>query len=72
MKVRRSVMKLPQPLKGCLLAYVIAFAVAFVSVPDYSTSFFASPKFVRIFGVMFGVVGAWFMVVSTMTASRLS
>jgi hypothetical protein len=68
MKVRRSVMKLPQPLKGCLLAYLIAFAVAFVSVPDYSTSFFASPKFVRIFGV----IGAWFIVVSTMTASRLS
>jgi hypothetical protein len=26
-------MKLPQPVKGCLVAYVIAFAAAFVSVP---------------------------------------
>ena len=33
MKLWRSVMKLPQPLKGCLVAYLIVFVVAFVSIP---------------------------------------
>lgn len=33
MKFWRAMMKLPQPVKGCLVAYVIAFAAAFVSVP---------------------------------------
>jgi hypothetical protein len=33
MKFWRSMMKLPQPVKGCLVAYLIAFAAAFVSVP---------------------------------------
>jgi hypothetical protein len=33
MKLWRSMMKLPQPLKGGLVAYLIAFAVVFVSVP---------------------------------------
>jgi hypothetical protein len=33
MKLWRSIMKLPQPLKGCPVAYLIAFAVVLVSVP---------------------------------------
>lgn len=33
MKFWRSVMQLPQPVKGCLMAYMIVFGVAFVSVP---------------------------------------
>jgi hypothetical protein len=33
MKLWRSVMKLPQPLKGCIIAYLIVFAAVFVSVP---------------------------------------
>ena len=33
MKLWRSMMKLPQPVKGGLVAYLIAFAVVFVSVP---------------------------------------
>jgi hypothetical protein len=127
MKLWRSVMKLPQPLKGCLVAYLIVFVVAFVSIPasavfnqgkaspvtfwgmgtlgvvvivlgvmlatnlrgsagayvsllkdykpmgvDYSKSFLANPKFVRIFGAMFAIIGVWFIVVSTFMASRLS
>jgi hypothetical protein len=127
MKLWHSVMKLPQPLKGCFIAFLIAFAVAFLSIPasaifnqgkaspvsfwgmgalgavvivlggvlaanvrgsagayvsmlkdykpmgvDYSKSFFANPKFVRVFGVMFVVIGVWFIVVSTMMASKVS
>lgn len=123
MKFWRSIMKLPQPLKGGLVAYVIVFAVAFLSVPasaifspgnaspvtlwgigalgvtaivlgvmlaadlrgsadayvsfikdykpmgvDYSKSFVANPKFVRIFGVMFIIVGILFVVNSTIIA----
>jgi hypothetical protein len=33
MKLWRSMMNLPQPVKGCLIAYLIVFAAAFVSVP---------------------------------------
>lgn len=33
MKLWRSMMALPQPVKGCLLFYLIAFGVAFVSIP---------------------------------------
>jgi hypothetical protein len=33
MKFWRSMMNLPQPVKGCLAAYLIVFAAAFVSVP---------------------------------------
>jgi hypothetical protein len=33
MKLWRSMMKLPQPVKGGLVAYLIAFAVVFLSVP---------------------------------------
>lgn len=33
MKFWRSMMKLPQPVKGCLVACLITFAAAFVSVP---------------------------------------
>ncbi|MCU1532253.1 MAG: hypothetical protein JWO49_1824 [Arthrobacter sp.] len=127
MKFWRSMMKLPQPLKGCLVAYLIAFAVVFVSVPasaissqgklnpvmpwgmgalgltvvvlgvmlaadlrgsarayalmlkdyrpmgvDYSKSFFANPKFVRVFGAMFAFIGIWFVVGSTIFASQMS
>lgn len=127
MKFWRSMMKLPQPVKGCLVAYVIVFGVVFLSVPatafsgpghanpvmpwgmgalgliavvlglvlasdlrgsarayasllkdykpmgvDYSKSFFANPKFVRIFGAMFAFVGIWFMVGGTIVASRIA
>ena len=127
MKLWRSMMKLPQPVKGCLVAYMIVFAVVFLSVPatafsgpgrlnpvmpwgmgvlgltavvlglvlasdlrgsarayasllkdynpmgvDYSKSFFANPKFVRIFGAMFAFVGIWFMVGGTIVASRMA
>jgi hypothetical protein len=127
MKLWRSMMKLPQPLKGGLVAYLIAFAVVFVSVPasavftqgklnpvmpwgmgalgltvivlglmlaadlrgsarayasmmkdykpmgvDYSKSFFANPKFIRIFGAMFALIGIWFVVGSTIMASQIS
>jgi hypothetical protein len=120
-------MKLPQPVKGCLVAYLIVFGVVFVSVAatvssgqgrlnpvmpwgmgalgltavvlglvlasdlrgsarayaslvkdykpmgvDYSKSFFANPKFVRIFGAMFAFVGIWFMVGGTIVASRMA
>ncbi|MCB5275973.1 hypothetical protein BJG92_03528 [Arthrobacter sp. SO5] len=123
MKFWRSIMKLPQPLKGGLVAYVIVFAVAFLSVPasaifspgkaspvtfwgigalgvtaivlgvmlavdlrgsadayvsfikdykpmgvDYSKSFVANPKFVRIFGIVFIIVGLLFVVNSTIMA----
>jgi hypothetical protein len=33
MNLWRSMMKLPQPVKGCFVAYLIVFALAFVSVP---------------------------------------
>lgn len=33
MKLWRSMMKLPQPIKGCVVVYLIFFAAAFVSVP---------------------------------------
>ncbi|MET1088002.1 MAG: hypothetical protein ABWY04_12920 [Arthrobacter sp.] len=33
MKLWRSMMGLPQPVKGCLVAYLIVFAAVFVSVP---------------------------------------
>lgn len=33
MKLWRSMMKLPQPVKGAVVAYLIVFAVVFVSVP---------------------------------------
>jgi hypothetical protein len=33
MQLWRSMMKLPQPVKGCLVAYLIVFAVVFLSVP---------------------------------------
>lgn len=33
MKLWRSMMNLPQPVKGCLVAYLIVFAAVFVSVP---------------------------------------
>jgi hypothetical protein len=33
MQLWRSMMKLPQPVKGCMVAYLIVFAVTFVSVP---------------------------------------
>jgi hypothetical protein len=33
MKLWRSMMNLPQPLRGCLVVYLIVFAAAFVSVP---------------------------------------
>ena len=33
MKLWRSMMRLPQPVKGCLVAYLIVFAADFVSVP---------------------------------------
>lgn len=33
MKLWRSMMNLPQPIKGCVVVYLIVFAVAFVSVP---------------------------------------
>jgi len=33
MRIWRSVMKLPQPIKGCVVVYLIVFAAAFVSVP---------------------------------------
>jgi Na+/melibiose symporter-like transporter len=33
MKLWRSMMTLPQPVKGCLVAYLIVFAAVFVSVP---------------------------------------
>jgi hypothetical protein len=33
MKLWRSMMNLPQPIKGCAVVYLIVFAVAFVSVP---------------------------------------
>jgi hypothetical protein len=33
MKFWRSMMNLPQPVKGCLVIYLIVFAAAFVSVP---------------------------------------
>jgi uncharacterized membrane protein YdcZ (DUF606 family) len=129
MKLWRSVMKLPQPLKGCFVAFLVAFAVAFVSIPataivnqgkpgpvpvtlwsmgtlgvvvivmgvvlaanlrgsagayaslikdykpmgiDYSRSFMANPKFARISGVLFVVVGIWFIVGSTVMASQMS
>jgi hypothetical protein len=127
MKLWRSTMKLPQPLKGCFAAFLIIFAVVFVSVPvsaifsqgkpspvvlwgmgtlgvvvivlgvvlaadlrgsagayaslikeykpmgvDYSKSFMANPKFARISGVMFVLVGTWFIVGSTIMASALS
>ncbi|MCU1511176.1 MAG: hypothetical protein JWM13_1536 [Arthrobacter sp.] len=29
----RSMMNLPQPVKGCLVAYLVVFAVVFLSVP---------------------------------------
>jgi hypothetical protein len=32
-KFWRSMMQLPQPVKGCLMAYMIVFGAAFVSVP---------------------------------------
>jgi hypothetical protein len=127
MKFWRSMMRLPQPVKGCLVAYMIVFAVVFLSVPaaafsgpgrpnpvtpwgmgalgltavglglvlafdlrgsarayasllkdykpmgvDYSNSFFANPKFVRIFGAVFAFVGIWFMVGGTIVASRMT
>jgi hypothetical protein len=127
MKLWRSMMKLPQPVKGALVAYLIVFAVVFVSVPasamfsqgklnsvlpwgmaalgltviilgvmlaadlrgsarayasmmkdykpmgvDYSKSFFANPKFIRIFGAMFALIGIWFLVGSTIMASQIS
>ncbi|MBD1543590.1 hypothetical protein G9E11_15365 [Arthrobacter sp. IA7] len=33
MNFLRGMMALPQPVKGCLLAYLIVFAVAFVAIP---------------------------------------
>lgn len=36
MKLWRSMMALPQPLKGCLFAYFLAFGVAFVAIPAMS------------------------------------
>jgi hypothetical protein len=33
MKLWRSMMNLPQPIKGCVVVYLIVFALAFVSVP---------------------------------------
>jgi hypothetical protein len=33
MKIWRSMMNLPQPIKGCLVVYLIVFAAAVVSVP---------------------------------------
>jgi hypothetical protein len=33
MKLWRSMMNLPQPIKGCAVVYMVVFAVAFVSVP---------------------------------------
>jgi hypothetical protein len=32
-KLWRSMMNLPQPIKGCVVVYLIVFALAFVSVP---------------------------------------
>ena len=131
MKLWRSVMKLPQPLKSCFVAFLAAFAVASASIPataivnqgkpgpvpvpvtlwsmgtlgvvvivmgvvlaanlrgsagayaslikdykpmgvDYSRSFMANPKFARISGVMFVLVGIWFIVGSTIMASQMS
>ena len=33
MKLRRSMMKLPQPIKGCLVVYLIELTAAFVCRP---------------------------------------
>jgi hypothetical protein len=123
----RSMMNLPQPVKGCLVAYLVVFAVVFLSVPllaiigqeqavsvapwtrgalglsavalglvlvfdvrgsarayaamtkdfkplgiDYSKSFFSKPLFIRFFGGMFALIGAWFIVGSTIFASQIS
>ena len=127
MKFWRSIMKQPQPEKGCLIAYLIVFGVVFVSVAatvssgqgrlnpvmpwgmgalgltavvlglvlasdlrgsarayaslvkdykpmgvDYSKSFLANAKFARISGVMFVLVGIWFIVGSTIMASQMA
>lgn len=126
MKLWRSMMGLPQPVKSCLVAYLIVFAAVFVSVPllgligreqagrvtpwtmgalgasavvlglvlvfdvrgsarayaammkdykpmgvDYSQSIFSKPLFIRFFGGMFALVGAWFIVGSTTFASQM-
>jgi len=39
---------------------------------DYSRSFFANPKFIRIFGAVLALIGIGFIIGSTIMASQMS
>jgi hypothetical protein len=69
MKLWRSMMKLPQPLKGCLVAYLIAFAVVFVSVP--ASAILSQGKVNPVMPWGLGALGLTAVVVGVMLAADL-
>ena len=69
MKFWRSMMALPQPVKGCLMFYLIAFAVAFVSIP--ATAFVGRGQANGIVPWTMGALGASAIILGLVLATDL-
>lgn len=59
-------------LRGSARAYALMVKDHKPMGVDYSKSFFANPRFIRIFGAMFAFIGIGFVVGSTIMASQMS